>query len=727
MSRPKSARLSLRLVHLGASLGCLVAAFAFVGFVQIRFNPGSDGFKWPTTTVRFVIQDNGSGDVPGKSDESGIRLAFRSWEQVPDSFVRFSEDTFADSTRTDYTAPDIHLVMWDEDSSTGLFPAGSNVIALTPILASTVDGTILDADIVFNGELRFTTDPGREASRFDVQAVATHEIGHFIGFDHSGGTYSTMFASIPSGSTYCRSLERDDAAGAAVLYGTGASTRATIQGTIGLVGGGNVAYAQVVAIERVSGTLGGQALTDANGSYLIAGLLPGSYDLYVEPVNGPFNLADTIGFKGVTGSGFPTTFNVGNPVSLTAGQSAAASWNVANQAPTLNVSATAGGIVSTGENTALALVGTGLDTITSVTVSGTGVVVNSLSSQSATGVILSLSANAGIPTGLRTLTLHTATTEVAVATAGLDVIAPFPIVSLVSPIELQAQGGQTITVSGSGFVDGSQVIVGGQIATGVFVAAGGGSLTCIAPPSPGSTAGQDVVVIRPDGREARLRAVVFYEEAPVPTSVDPALGPAAGGTVHTVRGGGFTSPLSVSFGGVSAEVISVTSDAIQIRLPPHAAGAVDVSVTAAGKTGLLQNGLTYVNGAAPVIESLSPDRGGTAGGTNVSIRGSGFATNAEVRFDGGLGSISSVNDTEIVVTTPSHAAGQVEVRVTNPGTSLSGVSQAPFVYDDTPPPAGGGGSSDDCRIGLGGDRPSGLPLFVLFAALVLVRLRRAGV
>lgn len=720
------ARLNRRLVHLGASLGCLVAACVLAGFVQIRFNPTSDGFKWPTTTVRFVIQDKGSDDVPGKSDETALRLAFRTWEQVPDSFVRFSEDTFADASRTDYTAQDIHLVMWDEDSSSGLFPAGSNVIALTPILASTVDGTILDADIVFNGELSFTTDPGREANRFDIQAVATHEAGHFLGFDHSGGTFSTMFASIPSGSTYCRSLERDDEAGASVLYGTAATTRGTISGTITLVGGGNAAYAQVVAIHQLSGAVGGQALCDANGTYTLAGLLPGTYELYAEPVNGPFGLADTIGFKNENASAFPTTMNVGNPVTISAGQTLAASWAVPNQAPALNVTSTAGGQISTGDIGALAMVGTGLDQVTSVTVSGTGVLVTSLSSQSATGLIVSLVANAGASTGIRSLTLNTASGEIAIVTAGVDVIAPFPVVSSVTPVELQAQGGQTLTVTGSGFADGSQVVVGGQLATGIFVAGDGNSLTCVAPPSPGTTAAQDVVVIRPDGREARLRDVVFYEEAPVPTSVDPALGPLSGGTTHTVRGGGFTAPLQVFFGGVEAQVLSVASDAIQVRLPAsNSTGAVDVSVTAGGKTGLLQGGLTYVDGAAPMIDSLSPDRGGTAGGTSVSLRGSGFASNAEVRFDGTLGSVTAISDTEIVVNTPAHAAGQVEVRVTNPSTSLSGVSQTPFTYDDTPPPAGGG-SSDDCRIDSGAPGSSGLSLLVLFLTLLWARTRRPG-
>ncbi|MBL4848899.1 MAG: IPT/TIG domain-containing protein [Planctomycetes bacterium] len=716
-----SVRLSKRLVHFGASLGCVFAAFALAGFVQIQFTPGSSGFKWPTTSVRYVIQQNGTDDVADKSDEAAIRLALRAWEQVPDSFVVFSEDTFADASRTDYTATDIHLIMWDEDGSSGLFPPGSNVIALTPILASTNDGTILDGDIIFNGELRFTTDPIQEANRFDVQAVATHEIGHLLGFDHSGGTFSTMFASIPSGSTYSRSLGGDDAAGAATLYGTGASSRGTVQGTITITGGGTVAYPQVVAVNQLTGAIGGQALGDSTGNYLIAGLLPGTYDLYAEPVNGPYGLADTIGFKNESSTGFKTTYNVGNPLTVNAGQTQSASWSVPTGAPTLNVTATAGSQISVGDTSAIALVGTGLDKVTGGTVSGTGIVVQSISSQTAGGMVVTLAAKAGAITGIRCLTLDTATGELIVVTAAVSVVQRFPVVSLVSPTELQAQGGQTVTITGSRFVDGSQVVIGGQLATGIFVAADGTSLTCVAPPSPGTTEALDVVVIRPDGREARLRDVLFYEAAPVPTSVDPNLGPAAGGTIHTVHGGGFTAPLAVFFDGIEAEVLTVTADQISIRLPAHAPGPVDVRVVAEGKIGLLPNGLNYIDGSAPVIESLSPQNGGTGGGTTVTIRGSGFESTSEVRFGGALAALSSVRDDEIVVATVAHAAGQVEVRVLNPSTGLSGVSPTPFNYDDTPPPppAGGGGSSSDCRLGSADG--SGISLLLLMSLLLLAR------
>jgi DNA-binding beta-propeller fold protein YncE len=62
--------------------------------------------------------------------------------------------------------------------------------------------------------------------------------------------------------------------------------------------------------------------------------------------------------------------------------------------------------------------------------------------------------------------------------------------------------------------------------------------------------------------------------------------------------------------------------------------------------------------ALPVITSISPDAGPTAGGTAVTINGSGFTGASAVTFDGVNGTaLVVVNDGEILVTSPVHSPG----------------------------------------------------------------------
>ena len=71
--------------------------------------------------------------------------------------------------------------------------------------------------------------------------------------------------------------------------------------------------------------------------------------------------------------------------------------------------------------------------------------------------------------------------------------------------------------------------------------------------------------------------------------------------------------------------------------------------------------------AALSVTSVSPTSGGTAGGTKVTIGGSGFQSGATVAFGGNAAThVNVVSTTSITATTPAHAAGPVSVRVTNP-------------------------------------------------------------
>jgi hypothetical protein len=86
-----------------------------------------------------------------------------------------------------------------------------------------------------------------------------------------------------------------------------------------------------------------------------------------------------------------------------------------------------------------------------------------------------------------------------------------------------------------------------------------------------------------------------------------------------------------------------------------------------GQSGASANAYTYATATqAPTVSGVTPSSGTTAGGTQVSISGTGFASGATVTFGGTLATNLIVNNsTTITATTPAHAAGGVDVIVTN--------------------------------------------------------------
>ncbi|MFL6213183.1 MAG: IPT/TIG domain-containing protein [Blastocatellia bacterium] len=83
---------------------------------------------------------------------------------------------------------------------------------------------------------------------------------------------------------------------------------------------------------------------------------------------------------------------------------------------------------------------------------------------------------------------------------------------------------------------------------------------------------------------------------------------------------------------------------------------------------------------APGVSGVSPNSGPTAGGSSVTITGANFVSGATVSF-GGTAATNVVisNATTITAATPAHAAGAVDVTVTNPD-GQSGTLTGGFTY-----------------------------------------------
>jgi len=176
--------------------------------------------------------------------------------------------------------------------------------------------------------------------------------------------------------------------------------------------------------------------------------------------------------------------------------------------------------------------------------------------------------------------------------------------------------------------------------------------------------------------------------APLISTISPTSGPTAGGTTVTISGTGFAVGATVKFGPTSATNVNVVgSTTITATAPAHASGSVNVVVTnPGGQSATKTNGYSYAGTAAPTVTGVNPTSGPTAGGTSVTISGTGFAAGATVTFGGTTATgVVVTNSTTISATTPAHAAGAVDVVVTN-SNGQNGTKQSAFTYN---PPAGG--------------------------------------
>lgn len=193
---------------------------------------------------------------------------------------------------------------------------------------------------------------------------------------------------------------------------------------------------------------------------------------------------------------------------------------------------------------------------------------------------------------------------------------------------------------------------------------------------------------------------------PTVVSISPAFGPAAGGTAVTIVGSNFSNGATVTVGGTAATgVVVVNATTITATTAAHAAGLVDVKVANSGTpSATLTNAYSYSTGASPTVTAVAPGTGSASGGVSTTITGTNFLVGAHVSFDGvAATSVTLTSATSLTATTPAHAAGVVDVVVTNPDTHTGTLANG-FTY--TSDSSGGGGGNGG---GGGGNDPAPAP------------------
>lgn len=194
--------------------------------------------EWNQRVIHYALNAAGSDDIELAALEVEVQRSFAPWAEHDCAPLEFVYDgltdagTDLDDIGFDLEGPNQNVVVFREEREawqvidhTGR-PRESTIIAATIVTfceekggQCDLPGEILDADIEVNGAFfRFSIDETPPANRFDLRNTLTHEVGHFLGFDHASDPEATMFASAPVRETKKRSLEEDDIAALCDVY-----------------------------------------------------------------------------------------------------------------------------------------------------------------------------------------------------------------------------------------------------------------------------------------------------------------------------------------------------------------------------------------------------------------------------------------------------------------------------------------------------------------------------
>jgi hypothetical protein len=219
---------------------------------------------------------------------------------------------------------------------------------------------------------------------------------------------------------------------------------------------------------------------------------------------------------------------------------------------------------------------------------------------------------------------------------------------------------------------------------------GDGTVTARAPAGPPG-ASVDVELVNPNGADTLARAY-RYHAVPAVSTLAPGNGPATGGTTVVLTGRGFTADAAgantVTFGGRAARsVITVDDTRVRAVAPVGSAGeSVDLVLSNANGSARVPLGFRY--NSIPTIVALEPPGASAAGGTTVTLRGTGFqrdgaGANSVLFGATAAGALSVLDDQTLTCLAPQATPGsEVVVSLAN----KNGTASAPTLFHYHPLP-----------------------------------------
>ncbi|MBW2458904.1 MAG: matrixin family metalloprotease [Deltaproteobacteria bacterium] len=176
---------------------------------------------WPTLCAGFSLQEDGSQHIDMPVWRDVAFQSFGAWVFLDcgngEATISFQQQKDVECRRSEYDpdGPNANVILIQDTKWE--YKGVDNTLAKTTVSYDTETGEILDSDIEMNHAYNeFTT--GDDNVVYDLQSILTHEIGHFIGLDHTLDYNATMNAGYQQGTTELRTLELDDIEGICAVY-----------------------------------------------------------------------------------------------------------------------------------------------------------------------------------------------------------------------------------------------------------------------------------------------------------------------------------------------------------------------------------------------------------------------------------------------------------------------------------------------------------------------------
>ena len=183
---------------------------------------------WPTQCISFGVQRDGSAlrNITYQTFERIVQTAFTQWTATqcvgdggrPSFKIWDLGEIACGDAEFNKTAPNANT--WIFRDTDWPYVGVASTLALTTITFELKNGTILDADVEINSFATPLTTSD-QAPGNDLQSIATHEAGHFLGLAHSSESDATMLASYTPGNLSFRTLADDDHAAICTVYPPG--------------------------------------------------------------------------------------------------------------------------------------------------------------------------------------------------------------------------------------------------------------------------------------------------------------------------------------------------------------------------------------------------------------------------------------------------------------------------------------------------------------------------